>query len=55
MKIKVTEIEATAEDLRQSKSLSDSFTNMFRNAFAGATLGTLCEYDDDDDTGGEDE
>ena len=41
-------IWAEAEDLRQSKSLSDSFTNMFRNAFAGITP-RVCEDDDDDE------
>lgn len=30
MKIKITEIEATAEDLRQSSTLADSFTNLLR-------------------------
>lgn len=33
MKIKITEIEASAEDLRQSKSLSEAFTDAFRRAF----------------------
>ena len=37
MKIKttVTEIECSAEELRQSSSLSDGFWNIFRNAFNG--------------------
>ena len=37
MKIKttITEIECTAEELRQSNSLSDGFTNMVRNFFNG--------------------
>lgn len=33
MRIKITEIEASAEDLRQSKSLSEAFTDAFRRAF----------------------
>lgn len=33
MKIKVTEIEASAEELRQSNSLADGLTRMLRNAF----------------------
>lgn len=33
MKIKVTEIEASAEELRQSNSLADGLTRMMRNAF----------------------
>ena len=35
MRIKVTEIEANAEELRQSNSLAESFTRMMRNAFTG--------------------
>ena len=31
-----TEIECTAEELRQSASLSEGFMNMFRNLFNGA-------------------
>lgn len=34
MKIKVTEIEASAEELRQSNTLADGLTRMLRNAFA---------------------
>lgn len=30
MKLKITEIEATAEDLRQSRTLSDALTNLLR-------------------------
>ncbi len=33
MKIKVTEIEATAEELRQSNTLADGLLRMMRNAF----------------------
>lgn len=33
MRIKVTEIEANAEELRQSQPLSSSFTQMLRRAF----------------------
>ena len=33
MKIKVTEIEASAEELRQSNSLADGLTRMMRNVF----------------------
>ena len=32
MKIKVTEIEATAEDLRQSRTLAEAATNILRMA-----------------------
>ena len=33
MKIRITEIEASAEELRQSNSLADGLTRMMRNAF----------------------
>ena len=33
MRIKVTEIEATAEELRQCNSLADGFTRMMKNIF----------------------
>lgn len=33
MKLKITEIECTAEELKQSNSVADGFRNMLRNAF----------------------
>lgn len=33
MKIKITEIEATAEELKASRPLSVSLSNLLRNAF----------------------
>lgn len=44
MKIKttVTEIECTADELRQSNSLSDGFLNILRNCFNG-TVPTVTE------------
>ena len=44
MKIKttVTEIECTADDLRQSNSLSEGFLNILRNCFNG-TVPTVTE------------
>ena len=33
MKLKITEIEATSEDLRQSRTLSDALTNLLRTSF----------------------
>ena len=33
MKSKITEIEASAEELRQSNSLADGLTRLLRNAF----------------------
>ena len=35
MKIKVTEIECSAEELRQSNTAAEGFLNLFRNAFNG--------------------
>ena len=50
MKIKITEIEASAEDLRQSKSLSDAFTDAFKHTFIlnGLTLHESEEEEDED-------
>lgn len=39
MKIKVTEIEATAEDLKASEPLSSAFTNTLRSAFVRVGTG----------------
>lgn len=33
MRVKITEIECTAEELKQSNSVADGFRNMLRNAF----------------------
>lgn len=51
MKIKITEIEASAEDLRQSKSLSEAFTDAFKRTFilSGLTLHESEEEEDDED------
>ena len=35
MKIKVTEIECTAEELRQSNTIADGAMNLIRNLFNG--------------------
>ena len=47
MKIKITEIEASAEELRQSSSLADGLTRMIRNAFSPYYFSA--EEDDDED------
>lgn len=54
MKIKttVTEIECTANELRQSNALSDVFCNLIRGCFNNMT--SDCE-DDEDTTEGEEE
>ncbi len=41
MKIKVTEIECTAEELRQSNTVADGALNLIRNLFNG----TISEED----------
>lgn len=33
MKIKITEIEANAEEIRQSNTIAEGITRLFRNAF----------------------
>ncbi len=48
MKIKVTEIEASAEELRQSNSLADSFSRMLRNAFTFNEDASDAEGEDDE-------
>lgn len=35
MKIKITEIEASANELRQSNTLADSLSNLLRTCFIG--------------------
>lgn len=53
MKIKITEMEASAEELRQSKSLSEAFTEALRKAFIPPTPTPIVvktvEEDEDED------
>lgn len=53
MKIKTTttttEIECSAEELRQSNSAADAFMNVFRRAFNGAVPQNDSDYYDDDE------
>lgn len=44
-----TELECTAEELRQSNTLSESFMNIFRNAFNGQTDNSSYEEEDNED------
>lgn len=46
MKITVTQIEASADDLRQSKSLSEAMCNAMRNAFNGISLSSSNDEDE---------
>lgn len=50
MKIKITEIEATSEDLKQSKTLSDAFTNLLRTSFIPQTYFDLTEDENGEET-----
>ena len=53
MRIKITEIEASAEELRQSKSLSEAFTEALRKAFIPPTpvpIVVRSEGDEDENT-----
>lgn len=50
MKIKITEIEATAEDLRQSSTLADSFTNLLRRCLTPDTSAEATEDEDEEET-----
>ena len=52
MKIRVTEIECNANELRQSNTLADSFVNLLRRCFAGTANRTT---DDQDEEGKDDE
>ena len=49
MKIKITEVEATADDLRACNTLADGLANILRNCFIPR------EYAAEDDDAGEDE
>ena len=49
MKISTTTIECTADELRQSNSLSDAFVNNLRNAFNGVSLRNYGDFADDTD------
>lgn len=57
MKIKITEIEANAEDLRAGKTLGTAFSNALRNAFSNVGAYTVPNespvYDDEDESEGE--
>ena len=50
MKVKVTEIEATAEELRASNSVADGILNLLKGVF---TPLTSYEVDDEDELMGE--
>jgi len=48
-----TEIKASAEELRQSNTLSEVFTNMLRRAMIPSYM--ACDSDNDDEDGEQDD
>ena len=50
MKLKITEIEASAEELRQSNTLADGLARLMRNAFNPCYV--TAETDDDEEQNG---
>ena len=54
MKIRVTEIECNAEELRQSNTMADSFTNLLRGCF-NFNRAADCTVDNQDEEGEDDE
>ena len=51
MKIRVTEIECNADELRQSNTLADSFSNLLRGVFM-CRQGAYQEEDEEDEENG---
>lgn len=51
MKIKVTEIECTAEEIRQSNGLADGIYNLLRGVFNGVVPQDEYEEGDEDEAG----
>lgn len=49
MKITTTIIECTADELRQSNSLSEAFTNALRNVFNNVTLSNFADDKEDEE------
>lgn len=51
MKIKIIEIEATSEDLKESRSAAEGFSQILRNAFARGIVSArgVQNYDDEED------
>lgn len=55
MKIKITEIEANANELRASQTLASSFNNALRFAFTNTSTRMEYEEEDEDDQETDDE
>lgn len=54
MKIKVTEIECNAEELRQSNTMAEAFTNMLRRAFTPFSSYSSMDTESEDEDDGAD-
>lgn len=54
MRIKITEIEATADELRQSNSLADGLMNTLRGAFNFSSFGGFSTGKNEEDEEDED-
>lgn len=50
---RITEIEATAEELRQSNSLADGFKNLLRHSFNPTMADFCCEDEDEEERSNE--
>lgn len=48
MKIKVTEIECSAEELRQSNTVADGAINILRNLFNGVISTDITEEEEEE-------
>ena len=48
MKLKVIEIEATADELKASNSLADALSNQFRNIFSPLSHANFENNDEED-------
>ena len=53
MKIKVTEIECTAEEIRQSNNIADGICTILRGVFNGAVPHREYNEDEDEDEEGD--
>lgn len=50
VRVTITEMEASADELRASQTLASAFTNVFRNCFTGVSVPSY-----EEDSEGEDE
>lgn len=53
IKTKVTEIECSSDELRESRSLSDALCNIFRNCFNSISVDDIDAKDEEEGQDGE--